>query len=301
MRLYFTLNEYLKNLFGEKVWKVPVDAGFTCPNIDGEKGSGGCTYCSNDAFVHVDAGEISDQVRSRIAKLEKKKINKFIVYFQSYSNTYGSLNQIRSKIEASLIDDRIVGIHIGTRPDVIDSEKLRYLAELSDKYDVILELGLQSIHDKTLKRINRGHTFFEFDEALKLCRSFGIKVCAHVILGLPGETTEEMLETVKYLASQQIDSVKFHHLYIVKGTAMANEYGKGMFKLLEEDEYSHVLADALTLLPENTVVARLVGSGPHENLIAPEWPRVKLKFLNELHLYMKQNGLYQGKNYIHQK
>jgi radical SAM protein (TIGR01212 family) len=297
LRLYFSLNEYLKNKFNSKVWKIPVDAGFTCPNLDGTKGIGGCTYCNNESFVHVDSTSISEQVKSRILRLRKKKINKFIVYFQSYSNTYGDLDLIKEKINAALIDEDIVGIHIGTRSDVIDEEKLSYFKNLSKNYDLFLELGLQSIHNKTLEKINRGHDFGNYQSAVKMCKDFGIKICAHVILGLPGETKEDMLETVQYLSAADIESVKFHHLHIVKNTILATEYMGNSFKLLTEEEYIDILSDALCILDKNTIIARLVGDAPSDLKIAPDWPKSKVEFLNRLQKYMKENGLFQGKNH----
>ncbi|MGA1861406.1 TIGR01212 family radical SAM protein [Deferribacter thermophilus] len=295
--MYNSFNQYLKERYGCKVWKISIDAGFTCPNRDGLKGVGGCTYCNVDSFSNVSEDEISNQIKNRIKHLEKRKIKKFIVYYQTYSNTYAPLNIIKKKIMASLVDERIVAIYIGTRPDCIDEEKIRFFNELSSKIDIVLEYGLQSIHNQTLKLINRGSTFEEFDYALKLTRKYQLPVCAHIILGLPGEDKNMMLETVKYLAKSKVEFVKFHHLHIVKDTKMHRDYIEGKIKLLNEDDYIEILAESISLLPKSTVIARLVGDADEKYLVAPSWPENKLKFLEKLNYYLKENKLYQGKNY----
>ncbi|BAI80008.1 conserved hypothetical protein [Deferribacter desulfuricans SSM1] len=293
--LYNTFSNFLKNKYGGKVWKISIDAGFTCPNRDGYKGFGGCTYCNVKSFSNINEKDISKQVSDRIKFLEKRKIKNFIVYFQSYSNTYGPIDMIKRKIEASLVDERIVAIYVGTRPDCIDEDKIKYFKELSEKIDVVLEYGLQSIHNTTLEIINRGSTFEEFDFALKLTKSYGLPVCAHIIFGLPGENRDMMFETVKYLADNKIDFIKFHHLHVVKGTKMHKEFLNGDIKLLSENEYIDILANSISMLPNETVIARVVGDAPKDLLVAPHWPENKSEFLNKLNNYMIQNNLYQGK------
>ena len=296
MAYYRTLNNYLKDKFSGKVWKVPVDAGFTCPNRDGSKGSGGCTYCNVDSFTMQSADDIGGQVKKRIAALKKKGIEKYIIYFQSYSNTYADLDTIRMRVEASLIDDGIVALHIGTRPDVIDEAKLAYFAGLNKKYEVVLEYGLQSANDNTLKLINRGHTKAEFINAVKLTHSYGIKTCGHIIFGLPGDSREDMLNSVRLCAELGVHSVKFHHLHIVKATPMAQMFLSGNLMLMSEMDYISVLAEALTILPEDVVVSRIVGDAAGDTLIAPFWPESKSDFTNKLEKYMCDNGLKQGMN-----
>ncbi|KAA0256825.1 TIGR01212 family radical SAM protein [Deferribacter autotrophicus] len=292
---YYTFSEFLKKRYGKKVWKIPVDAGFTCPNRDGTKGIGGCAYCNVSSFSNISTDEIKDQILTKIAKLERRKINKFIVYFQSYSNTHAPINIIKEKIESALVDDRIVALYVGTRPDCIDEEKLEYFKNLSKKIDIVMEYGLQTIHNVTLQKINRASTFEEFDNALKLTRKYELPVCAHIILGLPGENESMMYETVKYLAKEKIDFIKFHHLHIVKNTKMCTDYQKGKIKLLSEDQYIKILAHSISLLPENTVIARVVGDAPNDFLIAPNWPANKSEFLKKLNNYMETNNLFQGK------
>jgi len=293
--LYYKLSDYLKERFGGKVWKVPVEGGFSCPNRDGEKGEGGCAYCNVESFDGSSGGGIREQVEQRIEKLKKRKIHKYIIYFQSYSNTYGSVETIKSRIESALIDDGIVAIHIGTRPDVIDDEKLAYFKELNERYEVVIEYGLQSANDKTLKLINRGHTVKDFIDAVELTHKYGIKSCAHVIFGLPGDSREDMLSSVKVIRGLGIHSVKFHHLHIVKGTKLAEMYANGSLELISEDEYIDILAEALTLLDDKTVVSRLVGDASGDTLIAPHW-NSKSVIVSKLEKYMDSNSLKQGIN-----
>ena len=294
--VYYSLNDYLKNKYNEKVYKIAIDAGFSCPNRDGTKGSGGCIYCNNEAFVHVSGNSIEEQVYNGIKRLEKRGIKKYIVYFQAYSNTYGSLDEIKKKIEASLIDKNIVGIYIGTRPDVVDKEKLMYFSNLNKQYDIFIEYGLQSKHDKTLNYINRGHRLIDFENAFLLTKSVGLKVCAHIIFGLPCETKDMMLETVNCLAKLGIDAIKFHHLQIVKNTKIAEIYKENSFSLLTEDEYIKVLTEALSLLPSNVIISRLVGNTKKDLLVAPKgWPSSTADFVNKLSTYMINNNMYQGK------
>lgn len=295
--MYYSLNKYLKEKYGEKVWKVPVDAGFSCPNKNGDRGGDGCIYCDTASFTHVEAGGIADQVRKRIEKLRRKKINKFIIYFQSGTNTYGDTETVKSKIDSSLVDKDIVGVHIGTRPDCVDESILNYLSGLNEKYDVTVEYGLQSSNNTTLKFINRGHTAEEFANACKQTKAKGISVCAHVILGLPGETSHDMIETADFIAGLGVDSIKFHHLQILKNTKLATLYKEEQFSLLSEEEYIDILSRCLARLQSDVVISRLIGDSPADLLIAPEWPSSKTEFINKLNMFMEKNNLYQGKLY----
>ncbi|MCB4204388.1 TIGR01212 family radical SAM protein [Deferribacterales bacterium Es71-Z0220] len=292
---YHSLNSYYRNKYGGKVRKISIDAGFTCPNRDGLKGVGGCIYCDVSSFVHVPKGEIERQVRIQIEKLNNKGVDKFTIYFQSYSNTYGKIEDIVSKIDEALIDDRIVEVAIGTRPDVVENNKLETIKERYSRYDIVFELGLQSIHNTTLELINRGHTFEEFDEAVDRVKSFGFKVCTHIIFGLPFETKEMMLETVKYLSEKRVDFIKFHHLHVLKGTKLESMLVDEKIKLLSEDEYIEILSDSIKILGKNIVISRLVGDSPKEITLAPKWPVSKLKFLNKLNNYLDEKDIYQGK------
>ncbi|ADR19226.1 TIGR01212 family radical SAM protein [Calditerrivibrio nitroreducens] len=294
----YTLNQYFKEKFGEKVYKISIDAGLTCPNRDGTKGEGGCIYCDNSSFVFTKGYSIKDQVLKGIERLVKKGVNRFVIYFQSYSNTYCNDEYFIDMIKESLIDDRIVGIFIGTRPDVINEKKLQFLTQLIDRYDIFMEYGLQSAHDKTLKFINRGHSVDDFEKAVLLTKSFGLKITTHLILGLPYETKSEMIDSTKYVASLGIDAVKFHHLHIVKGTKLAELYIKNQlkgFKLLTEDEYIELLAEGISYLKKDTIIARLVGDAPKNLLIAPDWPKNKADFTNKFYSYLKNHDIFQGK------
>jgi len=292
---YYSLNNYYKKKYGGKVRKISIDAGFTCPNRDGLKGVGGCIYCDVRSFVHVPSGEIAKQVNTQIKKLNKKGVDKFTIYFQSYSNTYGDIEDIIAKIDEALIDDRIVEIAIGTRPDVVENNKLEKIKKRYSNYDIVFELGLQSKHNITLDLINRGHTLEDFDDAVDRVKRFGFNVCAHVILGLPFETKQMMLETVKYLSDKRVDFIKFHHLHILKGTKLEKMFIDGKFKLLSEDEYIEILSDAIKILDRDIVISRLVGDSPKEITVAPNWPESKLIFLNKLNNYLEQNDIFQGK------
>lgn len=295
--MYYSLNKYLKEKYGEKVWKVPVDAGFSCPNKTGNSGGEGCIYCDTASFTHVERGEIADQVKKRIEKLRRRKINKFIIYFQSGTNTYGDIQTVKSRINSSLIDEDVVGIHIGTRPDCVDENILDYLSELNEKYDVTIEYGLQSAKNSTLKFINRGHSAEEFARACKRTKAKGISVCAHIILGLPGESRRDMIETADFVAGIGIDSIKFHHLQVLKNTKLAELYIEKKFNLLSQEEYIDILSQFIARLQPDVVISRLIGDSPEELLIAPEWPSSKSDFINKLNKFMEKNNLYQGKLY----
>lgn len=285
---------YYKKKYGEKVRKISVDAGFTCPNRDGKKGEGGCIYCDVSSFVHVPEGGIKNQVKEQINKSQSKGVNKFSVYFQSYSNTYGDIGLIVDRLNEALIDDRIVEISIGTRPDVVENDKLEVLKKRFEKYNIVIELGLQSKHNKTLELINRGHTFEDFDDAVDRIKAYGFGVCAHIILGLPYENEKMMLETVKYISDKHLDFVKFHHLHILKGTKLEQLYIKGDFSLLSEDEYIYILGESIKILDKDIVISRLVGDSPKNITVAPDWPESKLSFLNRFNQYLEYKNIWQG-------
>lgn len=298
MRYFYKFSDYLKDRFGGKVWKVPVNAGFSCPNRDGLKGTDGCIYCSVASFDGAEDGTIREQVQERAARLRKRNIDKFIVYFQSYSNTYGDLEMIKKRVEASLVDDGIVAIHIGTRPDVIDSEKLEYFRSLNEKYEVVLEYGLQSASDHTLRVIKRGHDAQEFIDAVKLTHEYGLKTCAHIIFGLPGDSREDMFKSVKLVSSLGMHSVKFHHLHVVKDTTLATMYRQGLVNVFEADEYIELLAEGLTHLDKDIVVARLSGDAAGDTLIAPVWDISKGELEQKLIDKLKENGDFQGSSLV---
>jgi len=294
IRLFYSLSDYLKDKYGRKVRKISVDAGFTCPNRDGLKGEGGCVYCNVDSFTIHSENSITCQVTDRAEQLRAQGIDTFILYFQSYSNTYADIETIRRRMDKALVDEGIVSIYIGTRPDVIDSEKLEYYSNLNEKYEVMLEYGLQSANDNTLRVINRGHTAAEFADAVRLTHKYGIKTCAHIIFGLPGDTREDMMRSVELCVELGVHSIKFHHLHVVRNTPLADWYYRGNLDLLTEAEYVEILSEAIGRMKPDMVVARLMGDASIGTLIAPLWTENKVGFKERLTEYMAEKGIYQG-------
>lgn len=301
--LYRDYNSYLRELFGCRVQKITVDAGLTCPNRDGKVGFGGCIYCNargSGTGAASRAQTISEQLRAGKAYLVRRyKARKFLAYFQSFTNTYAPLPQLQSLYAEALADPDIVGLTIGTRPDCIEDPVLDHLQALGQRRLVWLELGLQSAHNRTLRRINRGHTVEAFAEAVERSRRRGIPICVHVILGLPGEDRRDMLETARFLALQDIQAVKIHLLYVVRGTELANWLQVGRYACLERDEYAAIVAEFLALLPSTVVVQRLTGDPHPDELVAPRWALEKQRNLAAIHHYMQTHGLFQGKECRH--
>jgi len=300
-RLYYTLNEFLKSKFGEKVKKIPLDAGLTCPNRDGTKGYGGCIYCDpkgSGTGLYKQGKSLEEQIKFFLEIFKKKKFNKFIAYFQSFCNTYAPVETLKKIYDVVYLDSSIVGLAIGTRPDCINKEIVNLLKSYQEKgYFLWIELGLQSIYNQTLKLINRGHTFEDFMEAYHLLKTNEIPVVVHIIFGLPGETREMMLETVKILAKLRVDGIKFHALYIVKGSKMEELYLSGKYTPLEMEYYAELVAEALTYLPPETVIHRLCSEAKPEDIVAPIWVTKKMEVINFIRKLMSEKGLYQGKNY----
>lgn len=275
-------NDYLRQKYGCKVYRIALDAGFSCPNIK----SGGCVYCnskgSRAAYINPDL-PIEKQLETRMEYLKKtKNAEKFIAYFQAHTNTHAPVDKLKTAYDQVAGFDGIVGISIGTRPDAIDREKLELIASYKERYEIWLEYGLQSARDKTLKSINRGHTFDDFLKAVKLTREFGISVCAHVILGLPGETKEDMMATAKRLAELNIEGVKIHLLHILKGSKLEESYKRGEIKLLEQDEYVKLACEFLSNLSPDIIVQRLTGQGSKDDHIAPLWALDKLGTIEKI-------------------
>ncbi|MFW6415538.1 MAG: TIGR01212 family radical SAM protein [Thermodesulfobacteriota bacterium] len=299
--LYRDLNSYLRDKFGCRVQKITLDAGLTCPNRDGSISTGGCIYCnpkgSGTGAAQHELG-IKEQLESAKAFLRKRyKARKFLAYFQSFSNTYAPYPSLRSMYEQALEVEDVVGLTIGTRPDCVESRVLDYLQDLSTDYLVWMEYGLQSAIDNTLHRINRGHGTAEFEDAVSRTRDRNIPVCAHVILGLPGEGRKEMMRTAEYLNRVGVDSVKVHLLYVVKGTELQRMYEKGEYRCLERQEYVSLVGEFLSILSPQMIVQRLTGDPHKEELVAPEWSLEKQENLLAIHEYLRENGLYQGKNF----
>ena len=288
---YYRFSKYLKDTFGERVQKISVDAGLSCPNRDGKIGHGGCIYCDVSSFNferNLNLVSISEQIKKRINLAKHRKINKYMVYFQAFSNTYAPVD-VLSEIYANVRNfNDIVAISIGTRPDCIDEEKLKLINSYTDDYEVWIEYGLQSINDGTLRAINRGHTFKDFELALSLTRKYPkIKICVHTILGLPGEETKDMLLTADYLANSKIDGIKIHPIHIVKGTVLEKEYLNGEFEPLGFDDYVALVVEFIHRLPKNMVILRLGADCPAEKLIAPQWIHKKNELLSAIEKKLK--------------
>lgn len=298
---YHTWNYYLRQKFGCKVFKVSINAGFTCPNIDGKIGYGGCTYCSKEGSGDF-AGNPKDNlvkqfydIREMMSK--KWKDAKYIGYFQAFTNTYAPVGVLREKFETILEQEDVVGLSISTRPDCIEDDVLEYLAELNTRTNLWVELGLQSVHESTSKIINRGHDFKVFEDCVERLRKHNIDVVVHIIDGLPGETHDMMVETAKTVSKMDIQGIKIHLLHVIKDTPMANMLEKGNMKLLEKDEYVNIVCDQLEILPQEMVIHRLTGDGKKENLVGPLWSLKKWEVLNAIDDELKRRNSWQGKYY----
>lgn len=294
---YHTLNYYLKNRFHEKVYKVSLNAGFTCPNIDGTKGYGGCIYCSKTGSGEF-GGNINDDLITQFNKvkevMDKKWHGKYIAYFQARSNTYAPVNILKERYETVLKLDNVIGLFIATRCDCITDECLDYLTLLNKRTYLTIELGLQTIHESTSKLINRGHTLKEFTDAVKRLRERNIDVVVHIINGLPYETKEMMLETVKFVNTLDIQGIKIHMLNIIKDTPLETLYNKEHFHVLTKEEYIDIVISELELLDSKIVIHRITADPDPKTLIEPTWLLKKTVLLNDIDKEMKRRNTYQG-------
>lgn len=295
---YNQYSAFLKQKFGVKVYKITLDAGFSCPNRDGTISTGGCIFCDEGGSfsqAHSNKLSIEEQIGAGIETLSKRfKAEKFMSYFQAYSNTYKPVKELEKIYNSSLCNDKIVGLSIGTRPDCVDEEKLDLIASYKDDYYTWVEYGLQSIHDKTLKRINRGHDFDCFLRAYEKTKERGINVCVHVIFGL-WETHDEIMQTAQKLAQLGVDGVKIHMLCALQDTKLAKMYDAGEIDFMSEEEYVNTVCDFLEYLPQTTTIHRLAGNGLKKNLIAPRWLGAKLDCLNKIDRELLRRNSYQGK------
>lgn len=295
---YHTWNYYLRNTFGEKVFKVSINAGFTCPNIDGKVSFGGCTYCSKEGSGDF-AGNPNDNLIKQfddITQMMHKKWQnaKYIGYFQAYTNTYAPLNILKEKYETILGLDNVIGLSISTRPDCLPDDVVEYLGELNEKTNLWVELGLQTIHDKTSKLINRGHDYKSFIEGVEKLKAKKIKVVVHIINGLPGEDYNMMMETAKAVANMGVDGIKIHLLHVIRDTPMEKMLNNNMMTLMEQDEYIKLVCDQLEILPETMIVHRLTGDGKRDELVGPLWSLKKWEVLNAIDDELKRRDSYQG-------
>ncbi len=295
---YNRFSDHLKDLYGVKVYKVTLDAGFTCPNRDGTISNEGCIFCDNGgSFSQLYSNKISikEQLDCGIQlSIEKYKAQKFLAYFQAYTNTYKPVNELKEIYDQALSHNDVIGMSIGTRPDCVENEKLDLISDYTKDHYIWLEYGLQSIHDRSLKFINRGHDFATFVKALKETQKRNINVCAHVILGLPNETKQDMLETARILGDLGINGVKIHLLCVLNNTRLTKLYYQGKIPMMEEDEYVETACDFLELLPQEVTIHRLAGNGLKPNMLAPGWLSKKFVVLNKIDNLLKERNSFQG-------
>jgi len=297
---YYDLKSYWRNLFGCNVHKLQIDAGFTCPNRDGHVATGGCIYCDGRGSKLRQKGElpsVSQQIQNG-KKFYKPHASKFVAYFQTFTNTYAPVEKLQILYDEALAQEDVVGLSIGTRPDCVGPDVIDLLKGYVQKYHVWLELGLQSMHDKTLKFINRGHDFRQFLDAVGTLAGENIHLCAHIIVGLPGETDEEILQTAKAVAALPINGIKIHSLLALEGTVLGEMYKNGTIKIMSKDKYVSLVADVLEVLPPEMVIQRLTADGYQDIFLAPDWAMNKLDVLNSINKELERRDSYQGKHFI---
>ena len=296
---YHTLDYYYKNKYGKKIMKISLNGNFTCPNLDGTVGYGGCIYCSKTGSGEF-AGNITDSIEEQFEKIKNKMHEKwregsYIAYFQARTNTYAPIEKLKKLYETAISQDNVVGINIATRPDSITNECLDYLEELNTRTDVTIELGLQTIKEETTKLINRCHTLECFEEMVKRLRKRKIPVVVHIINGLPYETKEDMLNTIKYLNTLDIQGIKIHMLSIIKDTPLEKLYKKEKFHILTKEEYIDIVTTQLEYLRPEIVIHRITGDPDKDELIEPKWLIKKFCVLNDIDKEMVRRNTYQGK------
>lgn len=290
---YLSFNKYLKDKFGQKVYKISLDGGFTCPNRDGKTGTRGCIFCSKGGsgdFAESREMSITEQVESGKKKVEKKiKSGKYIAYFQAFTNTYAPVEMLRQKYEEAINHPDIVALSIATRPDCLGDDVLRLLDEMNKIKPVFVELGLQTIHQKSAKYIRRGYDLSVYDKAVRDLNEIGVNIVVHVILGLPNESENDMLETVKYVCESGANGIKLQLLHVIDGTDLAKDYEKGLFKTLEFDEYVNLIVKCVKIIPKDIVIHRLTGDGAKKDLIAPLWSADKKRVLNAINKALRES------------
>lgn len=290
---YLSFNKYLKDKFGQKIYKISLDGGFTCPNRDGKTGTRGCIFCSKGGsgdFAESREMSITKQIESGKKKVEKKiKSGKYIAYFQAFTNTYAPVEMLRQKYEEAINHSDIVALSIATRPDCLGDDVLRLLDEMNKIKPVFVELGLQTIHQKSAKYIRRGYDLNVYDKAVRDLKKIGVNVVVHVILGLPNESENDMLETVKYVCESGTNGIKLQLLHVIDGTDLAKDYEKGLFKTLEFDEYVNLIVKCVKIIPKDIVIHRLTGDGAKKDLIAPLWSADKKRVLNAINKALSES------------
>ena len=290
---YLSFNKYLKDKFGQKVYKISLDGGFTCPNRDGKTGTRGCIFCSKGGsgdFAESREMSITEQIENGKKRVEKKiKSGKYIAYFQAFTNTYAPVEILRQKYEEAINHPDIVALSIATRPDCLGDDVLRLLDEMNKIKPVFVELGLQTIHQKSAKYIRRGYDLSVYDKAVRDLKKIGVNVVVHVILGLPNESENDMLETVKYVCESGANGIKLQLLNVIDGTDLAKDYEKGLFKTLEFDEYVNLIVKCVKIIPKDIVIHRLTGDGAKKDLIAPLWSADKKRVLNAINKALRES------------
>ena len=295
---YKHFNNYLKNKFGERTLKICIDGGFTCPNRDGSKGVGGCIFCSaRGSGDHIKNYDISKQVQDYFQSYRSKRANRFIVYFQNFTNTYDCIDNLKMKYDSALIDDRIVALAVATRPDCICEDVVKLLKSYSKKYYVWVELGLQTSNDYTGDLINRCYSSVQFSSAVKLLNEYGIDVVTHIMIGLPNETRNDLKNTVSFINQHNIQGLKIHSCYVIKGTKLADMYTNKEYVPITLDEYLEEASYVLTHISPNIIIHRISGDAPKDLLLAPEWNLHKKWIMNGLDKKLKQENLFQGMYY----
>ena len=296
---YNDLNSYFRSIFGCRVQKITIDAGLSCPNRDGKISTGGCIYCNtrgSGTGAHAKGHSVTDQILAGKKALSNRyKAKKYIAYFQSFTNTYAPLDRLKSLYEEALAIDDVVGLSIGTRPDCVDESVLKLIESYAKTHLIWIEYGLQSIHDRSLALINRGHDFQCFKDAVDATLNRGIKICAHVILGLPEEKRSHMIETAKTISKMGIDGIKIHLLYVIKGTRLEKLYRQGAYKCLKQQQYVNLVCDFLERIPGDMVIQRLTGDPHPEELVAPQWSIKKAKTLSLIKETLEKRDSWQGK------
>lgn len=295
---YNHLNEYFKNKFGERTLKICIDGGFSCPNRDGKISTNGCIFCGNrGSGEHLTCSNISTQVKNHLSSYKANRANMFIAYFQNFTNTYDSLENLKQKYDSALIDNRIVALDVATRPDCITEDICKLLSSYKKRIDVFVELGLQTSSNKIAKLINRGYESKIFTEAVKLLNKYNLETIVHIIIGLPGETFTDIKNTVDFINSHNIQGLKIHSCYVIDNTELANMYKNGSYTPITLDYYIQTSAYILTHINPNIIIHKISGDAPKDLLLAPDWNSHKKWIMNGIDKYLKENNLYQGKYY----
>ena len=293
-----TFGQAIKNQYGERIHKLAIDADFTCPNRDGTKGTGGCTFCNNSSFSPNgrQPKPLEQQIEAGRQVIRKRtRANKYMAYFQAYTNTYADVNELKTLYDRALAEEDVIGLSIGTRPDCLPEPVVELLHSYQRQgYEIWLELGLQSSSNETLQRVNRGHSYEDYCDAVNLARQYKIKVCTHLIAGLPGETGKDTVASLLDVLGEGVDGLKIHPLHVVKGTALANEWRNNEYKPLGFNDYIQTVANMVEMTPYNIIFHRLTGTASENILLAPQWCSKKWYVLNSIERELIKRGSYQG-------